>query len=104
MLVNWQEILRYRMTYGYSEFVVPSRFEWLQEHGVLDESALNLTGERELVPNEVHSQQNEHQRVIKQLEDWGPELLRVQGERMSFPTSVLYRVVSQESRRRSQPM
>ena len=35
ILVNWQEILRYRETYGYSEFVTPDRFESLQQAGVL---------------------------------------------------------------------
>ncbi len=37
VLVNWQEILRYRPTYGYAEFVHPGRFSWLVEHGVLEE-------------------------------------------------------------------
>ena len=35
VLVNWQEVLRYRMTYGYTEFVAPHRFVALQEAGLL---------------------------------------------------------------------
>lgn len=33
--VNWAEILRYRPTYGYTDFVAARRFEWLREQGVL---------------------------------------------------------------------
>ena len=35
VLVNWQEILRYRTTYGYTEFVTPGLFGRLREQGVL---------------------------------------------------------------------
>ncbi|MCP4506580.1 MAG: hypothetical protein GY826_09320 [Fuerstiella sp.] len=33
--VNWSEILRYRQTYGYTEFVTPDRFTMLQSMGLL---------------------------------------------------------------------
>jgi len=33
--VNWSEILRYRLTYGFTDFVYPQRFTALQEQGVL---------------------------------------------------------------------
>jgi 4-amino-4-deoxy-L-arabinose transferase-like glycosyltransferase len=33
--VNWQEILRYRLSYGYTDFVTPERFSELQELGIL---------------------------------------------------------------------
>lgn len=36
IFVNWSEVLRYRMTYGYTEYVVPARFNRLQEIGVVD--------------------------------------------------------------------
>lgn len=36
VLVNWQEILRYRPTYGYAEYVTPERFKWLVEQGILE--------------------------------------------------------------------
>ena len=35
VLVNWGAILRYRLTYGYTEYVVPARFQQLVEEGVL---------------------------------------------------------------------
>lgn len=37
VLVNWREVLRYRLpgSYGYAEYVQPERFEQLQERGVL---------------------------------------------------------------------
>jgi hypothetical protein len=40
VLVNWQEILRYRLTYGYAEYVHPARFDWLVENGVLEEPVI----------------------------------------------------------------
>ena len=33
--VNWSEILRYRLTYGYTDYVFPGRFEELQQHGIV---------------------------------------------------------------------
>jgi hypothetical protein len=37
VLVNWREVLRYRLpgSYGYAEYVQPERFQQLQERGVL---------------------------------------------------------------------
>ena len=35
ILVNWGAVLRYRMTYGYTEYVAPSRFKQLTDDGVL---------------------------------------------------------------------
>lgn len=35
LYVNWSEILRYRTTYGYTDFVTPERFAALVEAGVL---------------------------------------------------------------------
>jgi hypothetical protein len=40
VLVNWQEILRYRQTYGYTDYIHPARFEWLVENGVLEEPVI----------------------------------------------------------------
>jgi hypothetical protein len=37
VFVNWQEILRYRLTYEYAEYVHPARFQSLVENGVLEE-------------------------------------------------------------------
>ncbi len=35
ILINWSDVLRYRMTYGYTEYVAPSRFKQLADDGVL---------------------------------------------------------------------
>ncbi len=35
VLINWGAVLRYRMTYGYSEYVAPGRFRQLADDGVL---------------------------------------------------------------------
>lgn len=35
VLVNWGAVLRYRMTYGYTEYVDPARFQRLLDDGVL---------------------------------------------------------------------
>ena len=40
LFVNWNEILRYRTTYGYTEFVTPERFRQLQERGIITELSL----------------------------------------------------------------
>src|SRR5690606_11023422 len=41
IFVNWREILRYRTTYGYTEYVTPARFESLVAQGVLGPSTLD---------------------------------------------------------------
>lgn len=45
LYVNWSEILRYRLTYGYTEFVVPERFIRLQEMGVIQEAVVLSAGQ-----------------------------------------------------------
>lgn len=36
LYVNWSEILRYRLTYGFTDYVTPERFAELQRQGVLE--------------------------------------------------------------------
>ena len=45
VFVNWAEILRYRKTYGYTEYVYPARFQQLVEAGVLGERSVPGVGE-----------------------------------------------------------
>ncbi len=53
VLVNWQEILRYRPTYGYVEYVEPKRFRDLVEKGVLEPPIiLNRQSWKNLTPVE----------------------------------------------------
>lgn len=44
IFVNWAEILRYRKTYGYSEFVHPDRFQQLQQLGILGDRSVTGGG------------------------------------------------------------
>jgi hypothetical protein len=43
--VNWSEVLRYRQTYGYTDFVTPARFLELQSIGLLAAPVTMSTGE-----------------------------------------------------------
>lgn len=43
--VNWSEILRYRLTYGYTDYIFPNRFFELQEKGVLEPPIAMSTGD-----------------------------------------------------------
>jgi 4-amino-4-deoxy-L-arabinose transferase-like glycosyltransferase len=62
--VNWQEILRYRTTYRYTDFVTPQRFARLQEMGILGRP-VTLAG------REWDSLRDSEQREV---ERWAPEL------------------------------
>lgn len=45
VFVNWSEILRYRMTYGYTDYVTPQRFLQLEEMGILQPPIVMATGD-----------------------------------------------------------
>lgn len=66
VMVNWQEILRYRLTYGYTNFVFPERFAKLVRDGVLRPAPFGQ-GFR---PVESLSGQ-EHAEILQ----WGPMLI-----------------------------
>jgi 4-amino-4-deoxy-L-arabinose transferase-like glycosyltransferase len=82
--VNWQEVLRYRMTYGYSEFVAPHRLATLLEEGVFIGSPLAITGLAEL------SQMG--QREQADIRKWAPELIVPHEGKVYFLSSQLYTV------------
>ena len=42
VLINWGAVLRYRMTYGYTEYVATSRFKQLMDDGVLEPQQILL--------------------------------------------------------------
>lgn len=67
ILVNWQEILRYRLTYGYTDYVTPDRFRALQEAQLIGPAVERAEF---LKPAESLS---EDQR--REIEAWAPELL-----------------------------
>ena len=66
VLVNWQEILRYRTTYGYTDFVTPGVFASLREMDVLGEDEF---GRRFLVPLDPVSVQQR-----QEIDNWGAAL------------------------------
>ena len=74
VLVNWEELLRYRMTYGYSDFVTPQRFEWLREQGLLG----NPVEFPERFPNFQTLRTHERRQLDEQreVEEWAPLLKR----------------------------
>ena len=88
ILVNWQEILRYRMTYGISEFLSPWRFERLQKEGILHRTATSLSGARPM-----DSFRDEER---KEIETWAPELIIHYEGKPAFLTSQLFLVTAEE--------
>ena len=83
VLVNWQEILRYRLTYGYTDFVSPQRLQELREQGVL-EAPLSLTTSPPLgLPDD---------KQLAELRRWGPELLQQTQAGTAYQTFAVYPV------------
>ncbi len=88
--VNWQEILRYRTTYGYTDFVTPARFAELQRRGLLGSPVVATFGDgtkaygdfRKLSPGDQH-----------EIESWGPELKTTINGVSVFVTSYIFRVL-----------
>ena len=72
VLVNWDEILRYRTSYRYADFVAPHRFDWLVEHGILGPGRA-LTGVRsfESFGDSTQPEDSQQQQILT----WGPELI-----------------------------
>ena len=84
MLVNWQELLRYRMTYGYSDFVTPSRFKWLHENGLLDNPAMYSMGMGDYKSMDARSK--------AELDRWAPELKLMHEGKMVYMTWQVFAV------------
>ena len=73
ILVNWQEILRYRKTYGYTSYVIPARFETLQAMGILGE----------MEPVSLADYDSISQEDQREVQSWGKELIReMEGKRV----------------------
>ena len=45
IFVNWSEVLRYRLTYGFTEYVTPSRFETLRQAGIIGDPQILSQGQ-----------------------------------------------------------
>lgn len=85
--VNWGEILRYRhpYSYGYTDFVHPSRFADLVKKGILDPPVTLPAGRgRRIVDPESPD--------ARLAANWAPELLQRCGDEWCLTTSQLYPV------------
>lgn len=90
--VNWQEILRYRQSYGYTDFVHPRRFAALQSMGILGPSMkfpIAGAGYQDAATMQPHDR--------KLIETWAPELLQTQGSQTVFVTGQLFPVLESGS-------
>lgn len=89
ILVNWQEILRYRMTYGISEFLAPWRFKHLHQEGLVRPVPLSVY---RLIRPLGTFQDSER----KEIEAWAPELITFGKSSPAFMTSQLFLVTDSE--------
>jgi hypothetical protein len=85
ILVNWQEVLRYRTTYGITEFLAPWRFKHLQSEGILRREALSVYPQLRPMDTFRDSERTE-------IERWAPELVTFGESSPAFVTSQLFRV------------
>ncbi|MDF1744911.1 MAG: hypothetical protein P1V19_14540, partial [Gimesia sp.] len=82
--VNWWEILRYRLTYGFTSYVTPSRFENLVKEGVLNPPLPNQFSYRKFDA----FRKDEQKEILR----WAPELIvEREGERY-FITAQIFPV------------
>ncbi len=83
--VNWAEILRYRLTYGFTSYVTPTRFEKLVKEKVLEQPLPNRFSYRKF----DSFRKDEQEEILS----WAPELLvEREGERY-FVTAQIFPVV-----------
>lgn len=84
VLVNWQEILRYRTTYGYTDFVTPGRFQQLLQMQILEKS-WDTPG--------LQNIERADPAIRAEVDRWGPELiLEIDGQRY-YKTFEIFPVV-----------
>ena len=81
VLVNWSEILRYRMTYKYAEFVTPRRIRDLMSQGILTPAPTPTR------PRVLQTYREDEQQELKR---WAPELMATVGGETFVQTSELY--------------
>ncbi|MCA9091379.1 MAG: hypothetical protein KDA90_22410, partial [Planctomycetaceae bacterium] len=82
--VNWSEILRYRTTYKYTDYVTPARFQTLVEGDLLEPEQLSAEAFSELSQLPESWQQ--------EVRHWGPELIQTSYGTEIVPRFAVYRV------------
>jgi len=85
ILVNWQEILRYRTSYQYTDFVTPKRFQYLQDENIIG-SPLKRTPFYQEAKTLSDQQRTE-------IEKWAPELLIEIEGKLYFITTQIFPVL-----------
>ncbi len=85
--VNWQEILRYRPTYGYTDFVAPARFTWLQRHDILGDDLTRPDARNR--PWSSLSERDQHE-----VAQWAPELRTLHAGQEGFITMQIFPVIA----------
>jgi hypothetical protein len=94
VLVNWSEILRYRTTYGYTDFVHPGRFAELQALGILGPPVTPIDAFIPLDADESIALRGMDPNLKNELERWGPELIVNTFGRRAMPSWQVYPVVN----------
>jgi hypothetical protein len=84
VLVNWQEILRYRTTYSYTDFVTPARFLELQKRQIFGEGW--TTPGRQMF-------EDADQKTRTEIQRWGPELILEEQGRAVYKTFEVFPVL-----------
>jgi hypothetical protein len=87
VFVNWLELLRYRATYTYTDFVAPARFRALIELGIL--APMRLDASERLVPLDGLDPSWQ-----QELHRWAPELQLVYGGEPAMVAYELFEVGS----------
>ena len=85
ILVNWQEILRYRTSYKYTDFVTPKRFQYLQNEEIIGPA---MSGTPFYQAAETLEDQQR-----KEIDDWAPELLVTIEGKLYFITTQVFPVL-----------
>jgi hypothetical protein len=87
VFVNWLELVRYRATYTYTDFVAPARFHALVDQGVL--ASMRLDPSERLVPLDGLDPTWQ-----EELHRWAPELQLVYGGEPAMVAYELFEVTS----------
>jgi hypothetical protein len=91
--VNWHEILRYRTSYGYTDFVTPRRFAELVRRGVLGRA---WTIPEALMPAEQLDHDPNNPRNRQEVDRFGPELISGSGQAAAFVTYQVFPVAPEK--------
>lgn len=87
IFVNWREILRYRTTYGYTDYVTPARFETLIAQGLLAPSTLDRVFPWESIADDAQRQE---------VAEHFPQLIGGTGDHRSVITAQLFPIIPKE--------